>query len=81
MVYKFRHEILDWANRKPTTVRSGILRDLDVLKRYKVDDAIEKIVEVEKDWAESQSKLEKELRTMKEAIKKSEEPKIIRKED
>jgi len=67
--YKFRHSILQWLNKKPTPVtKRGVLRDLDVLQRYNVEDAITRIVTNERAWAEDEANLEKQLRQMKDEI-------------
>ena len=68
MCYKFRHDILHWLNRKPTIVKSDTLKDLEILRAYKVDDAIDRIVSDQKAWEEAKGNLEKRLSEMKAAI-------------
>jgi len=70
--YKYRHEILKWLNKKPSVAKNGILKDLETLQHYKVEDAISRIVEDKRQWAESKAKLEKELRGFEQSVTEKE---------
>lgn len=68
LIYKFRNEILGWVNRKPPVAKTGVLRDLETLEKYGVEDAILRIVEEQRCWEVSKHELEKALSAMKEVI-------------
>lgn len=71
--YKYRHLILKWLNERPQSsviTKRGVTKDLDVLMRYNVNDAIDKIVAEERVWAEAEANLGKQLRNMKDEVKK-----------
>lgn len=73
LIYKFRHEILDWLNRKPTKLGPNTIRDLKTLEYYNVSDPVELIITKEKHLEESKAKLDKELRAIKNAVKQESE--------
>ena len=77
--YKYRHLILKWLNTRPqssVTNKRGVVRDLDVLMKYGVDDAIPRIVGEERKWAENVNNMQKQLRDMNDEVRQKFEDKI-----
>jgi hypothetical protein len=68
ILYKFRDSITGWIKTKPRVFKDGILRDLDVLKRYGVEDATGKIVAREREWEEAATVLDRDLKAMKKEV-------------
>jgi hypothetical protein len=67
--YKYRRQILKWLNDKPAvSTKNYIIKDLDVLRRYKVSDAIDRIVAEEESWENDKVTLEKRLQDMKDQV-------------
>ena len=66
LVFKFRKEILGWLKDTRPSVNSYDLKDLATLKKYGVDDALERVMrrqreaKADKDALRSPEKIEKE---------------------
>ncbi len=67
-IIKFRREIWRWINSKPSVAKEYMKKDLDTLRHYGVDGAVDVIVRKERAELEARQELENKLRDMRQEV-------------